>query len=38
VDALVRVYAGGSVPGLISVPIRPFPADAATPVGTEIPG
>jgi DNA-binding LacI/PurR family transcriptional regulator len=38
VDALTRVFAGGSVPGLISVPIRPFPADAATPVGLEIPG
>jgi DNA-binding LacI/PurR family transcriptional regulator len=38
VDAMARVFAGGTVPGLISVPIRPFPADAATPVGTEIPG
>jgi ABC-type sugar transport system substrate-binding protein len=38
VDALSRVFAGGTVPGLIAVPIRPFPIDAATPPGIEMPG
>ncbi len=38
VGALTRVFAGGTVPGLLEVPIRPFPADAATPVGTALPG
>ena len=37
VDALTRVFAGGTVPGLINVPIKPFPADAATPPGIEMP-
>ncbi len=38
VGALTRVFAGGTVPGLLEVPIRPFPADAATPVGAALPG
>ena len=38
VDAMARVFAGGTVPGLIDVSIAPYPASAATPVGTEIPG
>jgi hypothetical protein len=38
VDAMARVFAGGTVPGLIDVPIAPYPENAATPVGTEMPG
>ena len=38
VDAMARVFSGGTVPGLIDVPISPYPENAATPVGIEIPG
>lgn len=38
VDAIARLFAGGTLPGLIDVPIAPFPADAATPVGTPVTG
>jgi hypothetical protein len=37
VDALARLFAGGEVPSLIDQDIAPYPADAATPAGTEVP-
>ena len=38
VDALARMLAGGTVPGLLDVSIAPYPLDAATPVAAEVPG
>jgi hypothetical protein len=38
VDAMARLFAGGTLPGLVDVPISPYPLDAATPIGTEVQG
>jgi DNA-binding LacI/PurR family transcriptional regulator len=37
VDALARLFAGGTLPGLIDVPLSPYPSDALAPPAAETP-